>query len=278
VDRVAVPAAPTEPTEGEAIFRSLVHTTPPERLQAQIRRHIVQRGLQPGDRLPSETDLGAALGHSRLIVREALRALEAVGVLESRPGSGWFVRPFDVSAAARIFAQSLAFHHRALLDLLVVRRAAESSLVATLGGKLDGRDLAALDELADRMRWRAGRGEIFAAEDGEFHRRLLACSGNLVALALADLYLTVVAEMYERGLPRPDGEELPRAAEAHAAIAAALRRGDGAAAAAIMNAHHDLSERRITAWVERQADGAAPESAGAVRAAVQAALLWPGPG
>ena len=73
-------------------------------------------------------------------------------------------------------------------------------------------------------------------------------------------------------------DDSPATKDPDAAIAAALRRGDGAAAAAIMDAHHDLSERRITAWVERQADGAAPASAGAVRAAVQAALLWPGPG
>ncbi|HVG98204.1 MAG TPA: FCD domain-containing protein [Chloroflexota bacterium] len=249
----------------------------PAGLQTAIRRYIVEHGLQPGDRLPSEAELAAALGNSRLIVREALRALDAVGVLESRAGSGWFVRRFDVAAAARIFAQSLAFHHRALLDLLAVRRAAESRLVGTLVGTLAEADLAVLEELADRMRWRAGRGEVFAAEDAEFHRRLLACTGNLVALALADLYLNVVREMYQRGLPRPEGEELPAAAAAHGDIVAALRRGDGAEAARVMDAHHDLSEKRIRAWMERQAGGADAAGAGAVRDAVQAALLWPGP-
>jgi DNA-binding FadR family transcriptional regulator len=269
------------PTAGEAIFRSLIRTgraTPPDTLQTQIRRYIVEHGLQPGDRLPSEADLASTLGNSRLIVREALRALEAVGVLESRPGSGWFVRPFDVAAAARIFAQSLAFHPRALLDLLAVRRAVESDLVATLAGQLAERDLAALADLADRMRWRASRGELFAAEDGEFHRRLLACSGNLVALTLVDLYLKVVEEMYEHGLPKPEGEELVRAAAAHGEIVAALRRGDGAAAAQLARAHQNLSAGRIAAWVADQADDRGANGASAVRAAVQAALLWPGPG
>ena len=98
-------------------------------------------------------------------MREALRALDAVGVLEFWAGSGWFVRRFDVAGAARIFAQSLAFHHRALLDLLAVRRAAESRLVGTLVGTLAEADLAALEELADRMRWRAGRGRGVRAEE-----------------------------------------------------------------------------------------------------------------
>ena len=116
-----------------------------------------------------------------------------------------------------------------MLDLLAVRRAAEGDLVASLAGRLSERDLAVLEDLAQRMEWRAGRGEVFPTEDGEFHRRLLAHSGNLVALALVDLYMGVVQEMYEHGLPRPDGEELPRSAEAHGEIVAALRRGDGPA-------------------------------------------------
>jgi len=261
----------------EAIFRSLSRPGAPEGLQTQLRRYIVERGLRPGDRLPSEGDLATALGNSRLIIREALRALEAVGLVESRPGSGWYVRAFDVGAASRIFAQSLAFHHRALFDLLAVRRAAESDLVGSLAGRLSERDLSVLADLAARMKWRAGRGEVFPVEDGEFHRRLLAHAGNMVALALVDLYMGVVQEMYEHGLPKPDADELPRAAQAHADVVDALRRSDAPLAAQVMRAHHDLSAQRIGAWAAQHADPSS-EGASAVRSAVQAALLWPGPG
>ena len=182
-----------------------------------------------------------------------------------------------MAGAARIFAQSLAFHHRALLDLLAVRRAAESRLVGTLVGTLAEADLAALEELADRMRWRAGRGEVFAAEDAEFHRRLLACTGNLVALALADLYLNVVREMYQRGLPRPEGEGAAgggggarghrgRPCRGETARSGA---GDGRPPRSVREADQGRG------WSGKPALGSA--SAGAVRDAVQAALLWPGP-
>src|SRR5688500_6949190 len=260
-------------SNGEAIFRSLVRPGAPDGLQTQIRRAIVERGLRPADRLPSEGELATTLGSSRLIVRDALRALEAVGVLESRPGSGWYVRAFDVGAAARIFAQSLAFHHRALLDLLAVRRATEAELVGALAGKLSARDLAVLDDLASRMNWRASRCEVFAQEDGEFHRRLLAHSGNLVALALVDLYMGLVQEMYEHGLPKPDEEEMPRAAAAHGEVVAALRCGDAEAARRVMRAHHDLSETRIRAWVESHEADAGSAGAADLRAALSAALL-----
>ncbi len=74
---------------GAALLAALRRPATPETAEAQVRRYIVQRGLAPGDRLPSEAELATALGSSRLVVREALRALEAVGLLGSRAGSGW---------------------------------------------------------------------------------------------------------------------------------------------------------------------------------------------
>ncbi len=261
-----------------ALLAALRRPVGPETVEAQVRRYIVEHGLGPGDRLPSEAELAAALGSSRLVVREALRALEAVGVLGSRAGSGWFVRPFNVASAARALAHSLAFHPSALLDLLVVRRAAEGELIVGIAGKLAPSDLAALDELVDRMRWRASRGEVFHAEDSAFHRHLLACSGNQVALALVDLYLGLMEEMYQRGLAKPPMDDLPRIAEAHAAILAALRDGDGPAASQLMRDHHASAQERIVAWLAAQAAQPAGSSPSGYQAAVHAALLWPGPG
>jgi DNA-binding FadR family transcriptional regulator len=265
----------TDERNRDALLASLRRAASSETAEAQVRRYIVQEGLRPGDRLPSEAELATVLGSSRLVVREALCSLEAVGLIGSRAGSGWFVRPFDVSTAARALAQSLAFHPRALADLLTVRRATESDLVARIAGTLNERDLAALADLVDRMRWRASRGELFVIEDGEFHRRLLASSGNLIALTLVDLHLGVIEEAYSRGLPGP--EDPQRVAAAHAEILDALRAGDGPRAAAAMRAHHDSSQERVQAWAAAQADLLAPAT-NPLNAAVHAALLWPGPG
>ena len=59
---------------------------------------------------------------------------------------------------------------------------------------------------------------------------------------------------------------------------AALRRGTGPGAARVMRAHHDLSEQRISSWAAQFEDDPGSAAATALRAAVQAALLWPGPG
>lgn len=263
--------------DGSAIFRSLTRPSSTSSPADHLRRYIVENGRRPGDRLPSEGELCDALGTSRVVVREALHSLEALGLLESRAGSGWYVRGFDVSTATRTVAQSLAFHPTVLIDLLAVRRAMEADIVADLAGKLSASGLAALEELADRMRWRAERGELFAAEDGEFHRRLVAASANLVALSLTDLHWSIIEALYERGLPGPAPVDRPAVAEAHVQIVAALRAGDGPEAARILRASHDESQRRFTGWLHQE-DDPAGERQRAIQEAIQSALLWPGRG
>src|SRR5215218_4459967 len=114
-------ARPTRfPPDGEAILQALARPVATEPAQARLQRLMVERNLQPGDRLPSEAELAVVLGGSRRTAREALRSLEALGLVEARAGSGWYVRPFEVPAAVRAFAHSLTFHPRALLDLLRV--------------------------------------------------------------------------------------------------------------------------------------------------------------
>lgn len=266
---------PTPLSDTQVLLRSL--TRPPETVtpQDQLRRYLVEHGLRPGDRLPSEGDLGDALGCSRVVVREALRGLQAVGLLEARAGSGWYVRNFDISTATRTVAQSLAFHPAVLLDLLFVRRSIEADLLVELAGKLSEADLAALEELADRMRWRAGRGERFHAEDGAFHRCVVAASANLIALSLTDLHWGLMEALYEQGLPGPAPTDLPGVADAHAEIAAALRRGDGQQAARMLRASHDEAEHRYRSWLDRATDPTGAREQ-ALRDAVKSALLWPG--
>jgi len=238
---------------------------------AQLRRYLMEHQLRPGDRLPGETTLATEVGASRLTVREGLRALEALGLIESRVGSGWYVRAFDVSHAAHQFAWSLAFHPPALLELLAVRRATEADAVASVAGKLAAADLDILDDLVDRMRWQASRGRLFVAEDREFHTRLYAASGNRIALALMDVYWSLLQAMYQHGLPRQDPELAPGVADAHGRIVQALRLADGALAAQVLRESHEESQQRLTAWLSAQ-DAGESQHASSIETAVHDAL------
>ena len=233
---------------GETLFRALVDQ-PAAAPEAHLRRYIIERGLRPGDRLPGEHDLAAATGRSRIVVRQALHALEAVGLLESRVGSGWYLRAFDVSSASRTLARTLAFHPSAVLDLLAVWRPAEAALAIGLPTRLSTRDLSALEKLAARMKCRAARSQPFWSEDGEFHRRLVAASGNAIALALVDLYWGIKEALYSSGFPLHAAQDAEAVAEAHGQIVAALRAGDGHRVARLLHDHHAEAERRFASWL-----------------------------
>lgn len=260
------------PVSGAQAFDLLVTPQGQEPVEARLRRFIADQGLQPGDKLPSEGELTAVLGGSRIVARKALHALEALGVLEAKVGLGWYVRAFDVSTAASIFARSLTYHPRVLLDLLVVWSAVEADIVPTLVEKLTPRDFEVLGELADRMVWRASRNEPFFYEDGEFHRRLIAVSGNLVALALVDLFWGVKETLYASGFPRPQGTA-DVVARSHGEILEALRAGDGEAAGRRVAEHHSHARKFLTeAFANEQAD---PGTTGGqpFEALIQLALL-----
>ena len=264
--------APPGTSDGNGIFDLLVAPSEAESPEARLRRFIAEQGFQPGDKLPSEGELATVLGGSRVVARKALHALEALGVLEARAGLGWFVRAFDVSTAAAIFARSLTYHPRVLLDLQVVWSSVENALVQTLVGKLTAGDFQVLGDLADRMCWRASRGEPYFYEDGEYHRRLTAVSGNLVALALVDLFWGVKETLYSSGFPRPSSNAIA-IAEAHRQILDALRAGDGEEAARRMREHHAPGQRYFTESL--QVTGADPETPdeNPFEALVQLALL-----
>lgn len=262
-------AAAPERSPAEELFRSLGRPTvveePPK---ARLQRYIVEHGLRPGDRLPGEHHLAATLGGGRIVIRKALHALEALGLLESRAGSGWYLRAFDVSHASRTLAHSFAFHPSAVLDLLAVWRPAEAELALSLSERLEARDIDALARLAQRMRRRAARGEPFSAEDADFHRRMIAATGNLFALALVDLYWNVKQRLYESGFPRHRATDAPAIAQAHVLLVEALRTGDGERVSRLLREHHEDTDRRFAAWIAEHGDDPVVDTAGAVRAAL----------
>ena len=218
-------------------------------VEAHLRRYIVRRGLRPGDPLPTESELSAALGTSRVIVREALRSLEAVGLVRSRAGSGRYLRAFDASSAARTFARTLAFHPDVLSDLLAVRRAVEGEAAGTAAARIAPAQLAELDGLVDRMRARIARGDRnFPEEDGHFHRILVEASGNQVALALMEVYWATMRAVYRAGFPPPAPAELAGIVDQHAAIANALRRRNAAAVRRALDGHQEEAARRFAGW------------------------------
>jgi GntR family transcriptional repressor for pyruvate dehydrogenase complex len=193
-----------------------------DRVTESVLELITSNALKPGDRLPSERDLGARFGVSRTVVREALRSLAAKGVLDVRSGSGAIVARVDVNTASqtlRLFVQGsrdsagggVAYEQiddvREMLETRVARIAARTAQ--------DG-DLDHLRDLHRRMAAAKNEVETASELDVAFHRAIASATHNPLFVIMLDSIEPALLEIRRKTLGsagRPN-----RALKAHAKI------------------------------------------------------------
>ncbi|MFE0104179.1 FadR/GntR family transcriptional regulator [Streptomyces sp. NPDC059009] len=155
-------------------------------IQERIKKLIIDQRLPSGASLPTEPELMELLGVSRNSVREALKALQAMGIVEIRHGFGTYVGPMSVAPMIEgLTFRTVAGHYRgedSLLQLLELREAVETGLVARLAGRVPEADLAELDALVDRMDAEAASpsGAVHAETDRAFHAALYRGLDNVL--------------------------------------------------------------------------------------------------
>lgn len=157
-------------------------------VQESLRDYIEQNELKPGDALPPESDLAQQLGVGRNSVREAIKALESLGILEARRGVGVFVKAFSFQPLLDNLAYGLGDGLRDVEELREIRGVLETGLIDKTVAMISEDDIAALRAVTEQMRVRAERGESFAEEDQEFHRLLFQCQNNRMLTALIDVF------------------------------------------------------------------------------------------
>jgi DNA-binding FadR family transcriptional regulator len=217
-----------------------------EATQERIKEYILGRGLRAGDALPAEGRLAQELGISRNSVREAVKALESIGVLETRPGVGLFVRAFSLDPIVSNLEYSLLFDHHTLVELLAVRTQLEAGFIEHAAERVTPSQLRVLRSLVDRMGERAAAGEPpgdFKEEDRLFHRTLYAGLGNNLLLKLLEVFWTVYRRLRDQA--HAEAIDNVRTWENHRRIVEALERGDPPAARQAMLQHFGGIRARI---------------------------------
>jgi DNA-binding FadR family transcriptional regulator len=157
-------------------------------VQESLRSYIEDNQLKAGDALPPESILAQQLGVSRNSVREAIKALESVGILETRRGIGVFVKQFSFQPLLDNLAYGLGDALRDVEELRDLRRVLETGLIHKTVEMISEEDLAALRQVTERMRQRAERNESFAEEDEQFHRLLFRCQNNRMLTGLIEVF------------------------------------------------------------------------------------------
>ncbi|MFE9609543.1 FadR/GntR family transcriptional regulator [Streptomyces sp. NPDC006012] len=214
----------------------------------RIKELIVERGLRPGDPLPTETELMKVFGVSRNSLREALKSLQAVHIVEIRRGYGTYVGAMSLDPLIEALAFRTVVRHSlgtdSLLELLQLREALEVGLMHQVAGRLPDEDLRTLDELVDRMHTEVRESGAIAAEtDRAFHRTLYRSLDNVLLSELLDAFWSAFHRVRAQSIgAAADGEELARM---HGRILTAVRAADSTAAETAMHRHFDDIRGRL---------------------------------
>jgi DNA-binding FadR family transcriptional regulator len=215
---------------------------------ASITGLIKESGLHAGDRLPTERALSERLGVSRTVVREAVKVLTAAGLVRARQGSGLYVAN-DPHPFATSLTMAWPVEPERILDLFEFRRTLEMRTAHLAAERITPREVHAVEEaLAQHFRMaRAGELEQFSHPSGItdqpnpdtlFHEGIASATHNDFFTRTVSTTHRLQTRAIALVLAHAPGSYLV-AAEQHAAILDAIRRGDPEAAAAAMEAHID---------------------------------------
>ena len=152
----------------------------------KIKAMIVSGELRPGSKLPKETDLAERLGLSRNSLREAVKALSMIRVLDVRQGDGTYVTSLEPNLLLDALGFVVDFHQDdTVLEFLEVRRIMEPAAAAMAARAMPDEDIAALGEVLDSLSDDASLEELID-NDLVFHRGIAAGSGNTVLCSLIE--------------------------------------------------------------------------------------------
>jgi GntR family transcriptional repressor for pyruvate dehydrogenase complex len=197
----------------------------------KIKEMITTGRLEPGDRLPPEKELSETLGLSRSSLREAVKALEVIRVLDVRRGDGTYV----TSLEPRLLLEALSFvidlhDDRSVLEIFGVRRILEPAATGLAAARITTEQLDALAALVEKADADSGI-ESLVQHDLQFHRAIVETCGNDYLAQLIDSISshTVRARVW-RGLTQRGAAD--RTIAEHRAILGALREHDAQLASA----------------------------------------------
>jgi GntR family transcriptional repressor for pyruvate dehydrogenase complex len=216
-----------------------------EQVTQQLAGQISEGRWRPGDKLPSEGELCATLGIGRSTLREALKSLAFVGMVQMRPGEGTYVLNGTQPLVDRLRGHGVLKTEKELQDVGEARLILETELAALAAERLDPADLAKLEEILAQMKQSlGGEGREYAALDVEFHLAVAKCSKNQLLHELLTPIRGVLQEFIAKS------QELPgitlEAHEHHTRILAALRQRNPEKARRAMRAHLQTCDKAFT--------------------------------
>ncbi|MGP3960192.1 FadR/GntR family transcriptional regulator [Nonomuraea sp. 3N208] len=240
-----------EDSEGKARRRAgtaTISLAAPQRESAvveiarQLLSQLLSGHLEPGTRLPSERQLSETLGVGRSTVREALKALDVLGIIEVRQGDGTYLRQSTSSLLPSAIEWGLMLGQPQVLDLIEARKHIEV-IIAELAAERAGPE--AVEELRAHLAdmRAAADSTAFVEADVAFHLTLAQAAGNSVLNDILGSIRSLLRVWIRRAIHEAGGTETTIAE--HAAVLAAIEQRSPEAAAAAMRGHMEAAAGRL---------------------------------
>jgi GntR family transcriptional repressor for pyruvate dehydrogenase complex len=225
-------------------------------ISRQLLDYLLSGRVQPGDRLPPERKLAEVLGVGRSVVREALKSLTLLGLLEVRLGDGTYVKRVDAEILPRSIEWGLVLGARHLFDLMEARRHLDAILAGLAASRRDEQDVADLRSFLATMKGARREPSRFAVAHAGFLRAVAETAGNDV-LAGAVSTIGSLLQVWVTRVPW-DAGAIDTAVRDFSVVLDAIAAGDSPAARAAMGIAGDHVNDQIRATLEKDERGAPP--------------------
>ena len=218
-------------------------------IQEELKKYILANGLKPGDRLPTEQSLAKQLGVSRTSLREALKSLQALGIIDAKPGEGMVVRAFNFDAILGNLSYGMIFERTELMDLLEIRESLELAFVSKAVEKIKQEEIEELEDILTLMNKKATQNQLFDEEDAMFHHKLFLPVGNYLLLSLLDVFWEVLHKLRD---PIEVERDPLGSYERHRKVLEAVKNRNPEQARACLSDHFVSIKERVESAVQKR--------------------------
>jgi GntR family transcriptional repressor for pyruvate dehydrogenase complex len=200
----------------------------------QIKNNIISGEWKPGDKIPSENELGNLFGVSRVSIRSAIQRLSVLGLLTTRHGEGTFISDLSPDMHMNSLIPLLALDKTQLFEVLEFRRIIEVESVKLAAQRAQDEDIKELEEIVRSMKESAYDPKRFAEEDSLFHETLVKSAKNSILYKVNTIIRDILLSQQIK-IQEIMGPNL--ALVYHPAILEAVKKGDTELASKLMNEH-----------------------------------------
>jgi GntR family transcriptional repressor for pyruvate dehydrogenase complex len=212
-----------------------------EQVIEQIKSKIKSGEIKKGDRLPSEREMSELIGVSRTSVREAIRALEVVGLVESKQGAGNYIKTNFDNSLFEPLSVMFMLQESSVKEMYDLRETLELECAKLSAKNIEDNELALLTAIVDRM-YLAGSEEESLELDIKFHYLIAKTSRNVLLINMLDVISQIMDEFIQKSRMQilHEGNTKESLLEIHENLLRALKCRDESKVCNAMKEHFDL--------------------------------------